>query len=182
MPQRLTITSFMAAAQEYWTNVYWTTDPVNAAGDTMDAVVAAHQMLLRSDCIITTARIDDAIEDTDNYDTVSYNVAGTLTAGGATMFPLWNTVRVDFDVAGGGRPSRKYMRGVTREDEVSFMNLGADTITNANAYGNAIVAVGTICDPQGNLFVDAVIWPYVQMRQLGRKRRKKSTPSTPIPV
>lgn len=131
---------------------------------------------------ITKARIDDNVKDTDNYDTVSYNREGEATHSTVELVPLFVVGRVDFDVSGGGSPSRKYLRAVLSEGDISFVSLGATAISRLNAFGDAIVAIGTICDPQGQLFVDAVVWPAPQMRQLRRGSKKKSTPSSPTPV
>lgn len=176
MPQRITIEFFNTQTAEYWTNRYFTTDPVNAAGDTIDALVAAHLPMLLNSCLLTKARVDDNVENTDNFDTVSFNSTGTRTVGSDHMYPLFNTVRIDFDVSGGGRPSRKYLRGALLEGDVNFVTLASSIITPANTFADAIVAIGTICDPQGNAFVDGVVWPAPQMRQLRRGSKKKPTP------
>jgi hypothetical protein len=83
---------------------------------------------------------------------------------------------VDFDVSGGGRPSRKYLRGALLEGDVNFMTLTSAITTPANTFADAIVAIGTIVDPQGNGFLDGVVWPAPQMRQLRRGSKKKITP------
>lgn len=176
MPQRITIQMYAPTQMYYWTNRYWTTDAVASAGDTLDALVAAHRLVLRSDFYVHSARIDDGVPNTDNFDTVTYNLAGTVTGDLATTLPFYNTARVDFDVAGGGRPSRKYLRGLLIENDISFVTLAAGAITNMNSYGDAVVAIGTICDPQGNLFVDAVPFPAPQMRQIRRGSKKPVTP------
>lgn len=178
MPQRITIEHFNPNVGEYWVNRYFTTDAVDAAGDTLDALVAAHVAVHLASVLITKARIDDNVEGTDNFDTVSYNTAGTRSLGSdvQVMLPLFNVARVDFDVSGGGRPSRKYLRGTLIEGEVGFTGLASGLVAALNTYADAVVAIGTICDPQGNLFVDGVVWPYVQMRQLRRGSKKKSTP------
>lgn len=176
MPQRITVEFYCSTVGEYWTNRYFTTDAVNAAGDTIDALAAAHISILRANCVLTKVRVDDNIEDTDNYDTVSFNTVGGLTTGGVNTLALFNVARVDFDVAGGGRPSRKYLRGYLTEADANFLGIETANVTQLNTFADAIVAIGTICDPQGALFVDGVVWPFVQMRQLRRGSKKKTTP------
>lgn len=176
MPNRITVEFVHLASQEYWTNRYFTTTAVDAAGTVLDAIAAAHRNILASNCILTKIRIDDNVQGTDNFDTVSKNAAGLVATGGGDMLPLWVTARVDFDVAGGGRASRKYLRGIVGESAVDFTTLSSGLITLMNTFGDAIIAVGTICDPQGNLFVDAVPWPSPQMRQLRRGSKKNVTP------
>lgn len=175
MPQRITVELYMPSQAEYWTNRYFTTDAVNAAGDTIDGLAAAYYAIGWSDIMVTKIRIDDNVENTDNYDTVTFNQFGSNAIGSEQHLPLFNVARVDFDVAGGGRPSRKYLRGLLTESGVTFTSLGSTTLTGLNSFGDAIVALGTICDPQGNLFVDAVPWPAPAMRQLRRGSKKSST-------
>src|SRR5690348_14263926 len=112
MPARIIVESYCSLNGRFWTNRYFTTDAWTAAGDTIDALVDAHRNALTADSIITKVRVDDNVENTNNYDTVAFNAAGLLTAKGAALVPLFVVVRVDFDVAGGGSPSRKYMRGL----------------------------------------------------------------------
>ena len=176
MPSRITIAFYAPTAGQSWTNRYFTTDLWTAGGTTMDALVAAHKPVLTNNMYITNIRIDDNVEDTDNYDTVSVNQLGTQNPAGAELMPLWVTARVDFDVAGGGSPSRKYLRGFLREDLSNFTLLHTGAVTVLETFGNAIVAIGTICDPQGNLFVDAVPYLSPQMRQLKRASKKPVTP------
>jgi hypothetical protein len=177
MPQRVTIQKFNSLTGRFWVNRYLTTALVSAGGATIDGLVAAERAILRSESIITSARIDDNVEETDNYDTVSVNLNGQLTGEGETSMPLFVVARVDFDVAGGGRPSRKYLRHVLTEASSGLTSIAPTIITALNNYAAAVVAVGTICDPQGNLFVDGVVWPYPQMRQLKRASKKKIIPS-----
>lgn len=176
MPTRIIIEHYHASSGRRWTNRYFTTDAWTAAGTTMDALVAAHRAIMPTSVIITKVRVDDNVEETNNYDTVAINQAGLVDYSSQEMLPLWNTARVDFDVAGGGSPSRKFLRAVLAESNTNFMQLHPNLITALNTYGDAIVAIGTICDPQGQLFVDAVPWPSPQMRQQNRKKKKKSIP------
>lgn len=177
MPNRITIEMFNAQASEYWSNRYFTTAEVDDAGATLDAVVNAHRNILRNNCIVTKVRIDDNTEGTDNFDTVSVNAPGLKTFGSNELLPLFVVARCDFDVSGGGRPSRKYLRGYLLESQINFTTMDSSAVDDLNAFGDAIVAIGTICDPQGSVFVDAVPWPFPAMRQLRRGSKKKTTPS-----
>lgn len=176
MPSRIIIEFMHGSSLRRWTNRYYCTDAWTAGGATMDALVDAHKGILRADSIITKVRIDDNVANSNNYDTVAYNAAGTVAAATTTLLPLYDVARCDFDVAGGGSPSRKYLRGLLREEDVTFGEVDATIVTALNTYGDAVVAIGSICDPQGNLFVDAVPWPYRQHRQMGRRSKKRVTP------
>lgn len=182
MPARITIQFYNNLAGRYWTNRYFTSDDWTAAGDTMDALVAAHRAILYDNNVITNIRVDDNVEETDNYDTVAVNLPGLRSGGGFALLPLFNVARVDFDVTGGGRPSRKYLRGCLAEGDASFTGLEAAMVTQLNTFGDALIAIGTLVDPQGQAFLDAVPWPFVQMRQLKRGSKKKIIPSSPTPV
>jgi hypothetical protein len=176
MPARITIEFYYPTIAEYWTNRYFTSDAWTAAGTTMDALVAAHRPVLFDTAFITKIRVDDGVEDTDNFDTVSVNLAGTYAIAGLNPLPFWNVARVDFDVAGGGRPSRKYLRGILTEQNCNFTALESGLTTLLNTYADAVVATGAIIDPQGNDFVDGVVWPMPAMRQLRRGSKKKVIP------
>jgi hypothetical protein len=179
MAYRLTIEKFHAGTGEYWTNIYWTTAADGAAaGAAMDAIVAAERPLYHSTVRVTKGRWDDGVEGSAVYGTSIYNQSGTSPLADV-LLPLFNVARVDFGVAGPGRPSRKYLRGVLTEAASDFTTLAAQVITMLTTYGAAVVAQGTICDPQGQLFTQGFPWQAPAMRQLRRGSKKKDTPSLP---
>jgi len=173
---RITVEKFMAAVQEYWTNVYH----VNAQGgaDTVpitNAIVAAERKVLSTAAIVTKANITLPGAGSGSVLGANiYNQAGQIAWGGEGM-PLFVTARVDFTVAG-SRPSRKYIRAFLAEDGVSFTTLAASYLTILQTYANDIVAVAGICDVDGQPLVSGAPKNYPQMRQLRRGSKKKVTP------
>lgn len=173
---RVTVEKFAPELAEYWTNRYLVTAAnIAAAQAFIDPIVAAERTCLLNTFYVSKARVDDMVPNSDNYDTTSINLVGQR--GGTTgAVPLFVVARVDFDVSGGGRPSRKYLRGVLDKSDVSLLQLNPGVITALNTYADAIVAVGGVCDPQGQTFIDGVPWPAAAMRQLRRGSKKKTTP------
>lgn len=164
---------------EYWTNVYHIfADNLTAAVPIMDAIVAAERPLYAATTMITKGRCDDGVPNTDAYRTKVYNQLGTRDVSVAGQpLPLFVTARVDFSVADGGRPCRKYLRGVVREGDSGGVNIvnAANLITQLTAYANAIIATAVV-DPQGFQLDSGAPMTPLQMRQLRRGRKKKVTP------
>src|SRR6184192_1675970 len=97
-------------SEREWSNTY----PVQATD--IDAAVTAvagipnHERPLHGDNVtITRMRVSDIVPGTDVFVIVPVGLVGTaFSAADQEWLPLFNTVRVDIQVAGGGRPSRKY--------------------------------------------------------------------------
>jgi len=179
MTWRVTVEKYFATAGEYWTNVY------HIAATTMpDAITAANAIcsaelpLYYNHTVLTKARIDDGIEDTDVSNTIVKNLTGTRGANTTDMLPLFITSRVDFGATDGGRPSRKYLRGTLAEGDTGMAALTNTMLTLLANYGLAIVGT-SVCDPQGFDLNSAAPFTAPQMRQLRRGSKKKATPSFP---
>jgi hypothetical protein len=175
---RATVEKFQAAAGEYWVNRYF----VNAAnlGDAaamLPGIVDAEKALYHAGVMITKSHVDDNIEGTEVYQTVIHNTLGIRATGGATALPLFVVARVDFSVVGGGRPSRKYLRGMLLENDISFTTMEAGALAALQTYANNIVAAG-VCDPQGQDVISGAPWQAPAMRQLRRGSKKKVIPSS----
>jgi len=184
MPKlRVTIEKFLPSQNEYWTNVYWV--PTASVGDAMtiaQQLVTAERAILHPLVTVTKARIDDAVPDSDVGGTVVFNVQGTRDMGGGQLLPLFVVARCDFSVIGGGRPSRKYFRGMLGEVDADFMTINNSAKSEIQNYGNAVVVAG-VCDPDEQLFSFAAAYPAPAMRQLRRGSKKKKDPlfdGTPV--
>lgn len=173
---RLTVEKYHNASAEYWVNRYY----VNAA-DLADAtlmsngIVDAEKALYPNTVVITKSHVDDDVPLTLNYETTIRNLAGIRTAPTGDFLPLFVVARVDFSVAGGGRPSRKYLRGVLFEADTTFNTLGASILTALNTYASSVAASGA-CDPQGQDIIGGSPWNAPAMRQLRRGSKKKLVP------
>jgi len=179
MPKyRLTVEKFMPLASEYWTNVYWcNAADLLAAMDIGNLLVAAERPITSPAVTITKVRVDDGLPNTTEGGTVMHNVQGTRDMGGGQLVPLFVVGRVDFSVIGGGRPSRKFMRGSMGEVDGDFMTLSNSYKSELQNYGNAVVTAG-VCDVDGQLFSFAAVHPTPAMRQLRRGSKKKLAPSS----
>lgn len=173
---RCHIEKFHSGSGEYWVNRYF----INAAS-LSDASVAstgivdAEKVLYTSDVSITKSHVDDNVPLTDNYETTVRNLAGTRAAQSSVRLPLFVVARIDFTVLGGGRPSRKYLRGVLYKDDAGFNFLGAGILTMLQTYATNVAASGA-CDPQGQDVIGGSPFNAPAMRQLRRGSKKKDTP------
>jgi len=173
---RVTINKMMVAAGRNWTNVYFVDVADGAAAQTAaNSFVTAERSFHLVEVLFTSARVDDNTPDTDIYDTFAINAFGQRTHGSQIM-PLWNTLRVDFNTAGSGRPSRKYYRGCLSEGDVDFLQLGAASVTEFQTGADAIAAVTSYVDVDGQDIINGEVYPFPQMRQLKRGSKKKITP------
>lgn len=172
---RATVTKFHAATGEYWTNVYWISGAdIDAAHQDASNLINLEKALLYSSILITSVRTDDAVEGTDAYRTYTVNTPGSRTPS-SDMLPLWVTARVDFTVAGGGRPSRKYIRGCLEEADMTMTAIGSGTTGLLNTYAAGVAALAGAVDVDGAEILNGVVMPVPQMRQLRRGSKKRSS-------
>lgn len=181
MPLRLTTEKEYQG--EFWTNVYWL-DHETVAAALADglAIIQAEQAASAAAVLFTRYRVDDAVIETDNYQTVIVNQYGAVAADGNQLMPLFACLRVDFTVSG-GRPSRKYFRGMLYESNVDGpFNLVPAFVTARQAdLATNIAAVASYVDVDGQEITGGLVYPKVAMRQLRRGSKKKDTQSTPTP-
>lgn len=163
---------------EFWTNRY-----IGTYAAMVNAVAAAQSIVASERTIHSTLvsfvnfRVSNA-GISEEYTIVPVNLAGQR--GETNLLPLFNTLRYDL-AAEVGRPSRKFYRGVLGEVDIS-----GDAITVNSAFtdhGLFLLASSVepetpvgLHDPQGDMFVDVTVHPFVQMRQLRRGKRKRQNP------
>jgi len=155
-------------------------DTVAAAlGDLVDAEKACFLDVVT----IVRARVSDQDPDTDSFVILNTATSGTRnTLGAGSYLPLYNTIRVDINVAGGGRPSRKYYRSPIMETDQENGELVSSVVTAMDSAVNNIISVmsaasAPLVDPDGQLLVSSSTRTAVQMRQLHRKRKKTPAPT-----
>ena len=169
---------------EYWTNRY-----IVAAADLIAAqsigsqIVGIERAIHLSPVLFTRYRVSDGVKDTDVYIVANLNLFGTGNLDNAAMLPLFNVLRVDFNTQGGGRPSRKYLRGVLQENNIAYNDINAPALTNYNTnYATPLAALAGFVDVDGQEIVQGSAYPFVAMRQLRRgSKRKTPTTNTPPP-
>jgi hypothetical protein len=161
---------------EFWTNVYQleASDLANAQVISLP-VVEAERSFHAQIVNFTRYRVSSVAMNDGVYTIVPIGLTGERAA--SSVLPLFNTLRMDF-TAQSGRPSRKYYRGVLDEFDIN-----GDAVTTATFNDGAAALFGTfydgeggggVVDPQGQLLTAITIWPFVQMRQLRRSRRKRT--------
>lgn len=123
----------------------------------------------------TKARVSDGIPGTDSYIIVPLSGSGGVSSG-STQTPLFNTVRVDLGV-NAGRPSRKYYRVSVASGQAEGQNWSTGYQETVQVNWNAMIASDVpLCDPDGQLIINAAVLRPVQMRQVRRGSRKKMQP------
>lgn len=177
MPWRVTIEKYLAVAGEYWTNVYFLDASNQAEAETAAAnLTSMERQFHAAPVLFTKWRVDDGQPNTDVYKTQAVNLNGSRDNGLVELMPLFVCCRVDISVAGGGRPSRKYYRGVLLESDVNGMTINGSFILNSVATAFIGAPLGDIADPDNQAAVSASVSPIVAMRQLRRGSKKKLTP------
>lgn len=159
---------------EFWTNRYIleATDIAQAVALGLN-ITGAEQTFHGTPVTFTRYRVSNLGEGNEQYTIVPLNLQGVRAV--SQLLPLFNTLRMDFP-APTGRPSRKFYRGVLDETDINGSAVGTDFSSAANAISAQLKASSEfpgIIDPQGAILGDAVVYPFVQMRQLRRSRRRR---------
>lgn len=139
-------------------------------------IVTAEQAFHNQSTQFTYARVSTILPNDGFYVTVPINDNGNR-VDPADNLPLWNTLRVDVSVVGGGRPSRKFYRLPLGESDVNNYVVQPTIISLVDTTLTALVASlqggGTpLVDPDGQEWDAITVSNRVQMRQLHRKRRR----------
>jgi hypothetical protein len=174
----VTVPIYKVDIEKFYEGEYWTNRYLVDAVDLATAVLRGDALFLKEKGFhlngvgFTKLRVSDSASNTDVYVTIPLNDFGV---GGPmdNPMPLFNCLRVDFPT-GVGRPSRKYYRGVLTEASVSFNSLLSTAIAFYNSALQDITDDGLV-DPQGQPFTGFIVWPRVQMRQLRRGKRRRTT-------
>ena len=159
---------------EYWTNRYLIIDAsLEDAVTTGTAIAEAERQVHYANVIFDKLRVSTVAIHDNVYQIVALGTTGMLTAL-TDYLPLWNVVRVDWNVNGGGRPSRKYLRLPVGEGNQNKGVLAPDVITFIeNNYIAPIIDLGAMVDPQSASIIGGVVMPLIGMRQLRRGSKKK---------
>jgi hypothetical protein len=162
---------------EYWTNRYIIEAGTMGAAETIaGTIMGLEKSIHNTGVLFTRYRVSDGQPNTDVYQVTQANVFGENNGDGTSLLPLFNVLRADFTTAGGGRPSRKYLRGIIAESHVSFNSLNADFRANiAASYVNPLVNLVGYVDVDGQQIVSGSLYPFVGMRQLRRASKRKTT-------
>jgi hypothetical protein len=179
---RIQVFKRLAGTEREWTNVYLVDCEalVNAVTAGFD-IKNAEEVFHHANVEFTRFRASSVAEGDEVFSTVPLDEVG-LRPDDDEDLPLFNTVRVNFVAAGGGRPSVKFYRCPIEEEEQSngIVDEGfRDDIVAA--LTTMITDLGdhdaTLVDPDSQPLTSATAQARVQMRQLHRKRRRTAPPS-----
>jgi hypothetical protein len=164
-------------AGEYWTNRYVVSaNTLQTAHGIGYQIFSLEQKIHASTVVFTKLRTSDDVPLTDNYQIQSLNYPGDLPATQPVVLPLFNCLRVDFTAMGGGRPSRKYLRGCLLEADIEHDKVLAARLTHAQTnFVNPMVALAGFVDVDAQTFLVGTAMAQVAMRQLRRGSKKKVT-------
>lgn len=164
---------------EYWTNRYCVQATTLAAAHAIGLQICTIERSIHNDAILfNRVRTSDNTPNTDVYQIGVINAFGTVALAGNQLLPLFNVVRCDFNTEGGGRPSRKFLRGYLFEAAIDFNTIGSAYISSVQTnYVNALVGLAGFVDVDGQEIVSGSVHPFVGMRQL-RRGSKRKAPAT----
>ena len=156
----------------YWTNVYYVNQPDLASASAAATTIVNVERTIHAPAVnFDKVRVSDL--SSTQYQTISVNQPGQRSVTG-DFLPLFNVLRVDFNVAG-GRPSRKYLRLPVAESDQSN-GIFTSSALQSLATGYAIPTSTGICDESGSPFTSTSFQERVGMRQLRRGSRRRTTP------
>lgn len=168
---------------EYWVNRYFCSEAIGAADNTANAILNAERQIHFAPVTFTKMSLRTVTEGDEVYATAPINLPGLADLMGGQIMPLFVVARVDFQ-AQVGRPSRKYLRGVLDEAQVTTFDIGAPRVASINGnYASVVAALAGFCDIDGDDIIAGSVSPKVGMRQLRRGSKKKSVPlggGTPV--
>jgi len=164
---------------EYWTNRYVVNDVSLGEASLAGQIIAEHEQRIHTQNVrIDKFRVRPLAPGGDAYIIVPFGFDGAYDGGALnTQLPLFNCVRVDWQVAQ-GRPSRKYFRtgltesmvvGATLEEAYrAFVDLSMEDMRSDLG--------GKYVDVDGQAINSATVLPAVAMRQLRRGSKRRLQP------
>lgn len=166
---------------ETWANVYHVSAAtLEVAADAINRLAAMERQFHLDEVLFLYGRATDLVAGTDAYFTRPINDVG-LRGVATDPLPPFVTLRVDIGTVGGGRPSRKYYRGVLQEGDTnrttllgSLGNIAQQAIDSAKSDLSGLGI--ELVDVDGQVWADPSTYGRPQMRQLHRRRKKPATP------
>lgn len=121
--------------------------------------------------LISTMQVGDR-----SFRHVAINQLGYVTQTAAESLPLFNVLRVDL-TTNDSDPCRKYFRMPVSEGQIDSGKFVAGTLTSfaslITTHFNNSIAIDNVVSGRGNVVTGASANPFVQMRQLHRRNKKK---------
>jgi len=171
------VSIYKQMGSEEWSNDWLlNVTSMDDANDVGDALLEFERHMHSTIITFTYMRISTTAVGDRTFRHIPINQQGLINMEGAETLPLFNTLRVDLSTLDSD-PARKYFRCPLSEGMQDGGNLLSTTITNFNgnitSYLANTIALDNIVTTKGNTVSGATVYPYVQMRQLERRRKKK---------
>lgn len=164
-----------------WSNEYLVSGPSLEAARNAGLAIQGIERQIHAPVVEYRQVLVSTVVPLDNvYTSIPLNGNGERVVFDAEYLPMFNTFRADIEVAGGGRPSRKYFRGPVLESDQSDGALVPGVVALVDAAVNqmiedVLVVECQLVDPDAQEWIACHTFAQVQMRQLHRKRKKKTT-------
>jgi len=163
---------------EFWSNRYHCDAASLAAADLIANSVATLEIATTDSRVtVTVARTRTAAPGDTDFIIRPINAPGNRDGGANALLPLFNVVRIDIPIPAGGRPSRKYLRGI-----LTVANVGQFVLSSALAssvqgvYCDNLADITGLTDESGNPIGTPLVSNDISMRQLRRGSRRRTTP------
>jgi hypothetical protein len=167
---------------EYWTNRYiLSSTTLENAVEGSDIIVEGERAFHRTGVAFTKVRVSSAVENDLVYSSRPLTNSGLLEDSGPYL-PLFNVIRADFPVEGGGRPSRKYYRmGICAGDVVVDYQVSSSLVILMESELTAMLAAlggnaSPLVDPQTQEIDGVAVFDRIAMRQLRKGSRRRTEP------
>lgn len=160
---------------EFWTNVYHVdTSDISAASAAAADIVDIEQTFHTTDVSFTKYRVSTYPVSDGSFIIVPIGESGGKTPG-TSQLPLFCVARADISV-GLGRPCRKYYRLPLYESDTEGQSITIATRGDVDDGLAAMVALGVLCDPDGQEWVAGSTMIPIAMRQLRRGSKRSAAP------
>lgn len=165
---------------EYWTNVYYVfAEDLATAHGIAQNIVQIERAITATGVTFTKYRTSDVVPGTDIFVSTNNNEAGLRPVTMAGLLPLFNVARFDLS-AEAGRPSRKFMRAVLQESDITFDAIDPGILAELDAnYSQPLELIEELRDIDSQGIVDVQLYPLVGMRQLRRGSKRRLAPVLP---
>lgn len=164
---------------EAWSNDWLlNTIDIDAADSVAVALVEFEERMHSEEVQFEYYRVSSTAVGDRVFRHVPINQPGYVPLSAGNNLPLFNTMRVDLQTIDSD-PCRKYFRTPVIEgnqENGKFTDAAMTYFTQViTTYLLNTIALDNIVSNKGNVVTTASVYPYVQMRQLARRRKKKVT-------
>jgi hypothetical protein len=164
---------------EFWSNRYFVeAATLAAAADKAEEIANIENNVYPPHTIVSKVRVDDLNPQTDNFITRQLDLAGGRAATSPDM-PLFVCWRVDLAVSAGGRPDRKFLKGVQHSDSSGGGITAASRAFVDAQYVQPLLALAGLISGGGGTYTGGTVLERAGMRQLRRGSRRRATPIIP---